>query len=176
MGNAFVVFRGGDYVRETPLLTFLLHLWDVCFLSLKRVTPHWTRHSLLFLFQVRDLVLDWSWVMWPTVTRLRYFPVAPIGRSPRVHLHVMGMLRFMFGINQPSLPTPFDSVLTSISVSPINCISFHKFSRQLSVLSLCSCGLSSALLALSTMYLSMKVSFSPDIFHSGWLGSKTPIN
>ena len=53
-----------------------------------------------------------------------------------------------------------------------NCISFHKFSRQLSVFSLCSCGLSSALLVLSTIYLFMKVSFSPDIIPSGWLGSK----
>ena len=37
-----------------------------------------------------------------------------------------------------------------------NCISFHKFSRQLSVFSLCSSGLISALLVLSTMYLFMK--------------------
>ena len=36
--------------------------------------------------------------------------------SPQAHLHVVGMLRFMFGINQPSLPTPFDSFLVSISV------------------------------------------------------------
>ena len=34
---------------------------------------------------------------------------------PRAHLHVVGMLRFMFDINQPSLPTPFNSVLVSIS-------------------------------------------------------------
>ena len=46
---------------------------------------------------------------------------------------------------------------------PFNCISFHKFSQQLSVFSLCSSGLISALLVLSTIYLFMKVSFSPDI-------------
>ena len=50
---------------------------------------------------------------------------------------------------------------------PFNCISFHKFSRQLSVLSFCSSGLISALLVLSTVYLFMKVSLSPDIIHSG---------
>ena len=54
----------------------------------------------------------------------------PLGIKPilsqcqfkRAHLHVMGMLRFMFFNifflykNQPSLPTPFYSVLVSISV------------------------------------------------------------
>ena len=39
-----------------------------------------------------------------------------------------------------------------------NRISFHNFSRQLSAFSLCSSGLISALLVLSTMYLYMKVS------------------
>ena len=53
-----------------------------------------------------------------------------------------------------------------------NCISFHQFSRQLSVFSLCSPGLMSALLVLSTLYLFMKISFSPDIIPRGWLGSK----
>ena len=43
-------------------------------------------------------------------------------------------------INQPSLPTPFYSVLVSISVfmALSVVISFHKFSRQLSAFSLCS--------------------------------------
>ena len=94
--------------------------------------------------------------------------------SPWAHLHLVRMLRFMSDINQPSLPTPFYSVLVSnfSLCGPFNCISFHKFSRQLSVFSLCSCGLSSALLVLSTIYLFMKVSFSPDIILSRWLGSK----
>ena len=56
--------------------------------------------------------------------------------------------------------------------SPFNCISFCKFSRQPSASSLCSSGLISALLVLSTMYLSMKVSFSPDVILYGWLGLK----
>ena len=46
--------------------------------------------------------------------------------------------------------------------SPFNCISFNKFSRQLSAFSLCSSGLISALSVLSTIHLFMKVSFSPD--------------
>ena len=46
---------------------------------------------------------------------------------------------------------------------PFNCISFHEFSRQLSAFLLCSSGLISALLVLSTIHLFMKVSLSPDI-------------
>ena len=66
---------------------------------------------------------------------------------------------YVFDINQPGLPTPFYSVLVSVSVfsGPFNCISFHKFSRQFSVFFLCSSGLISALLVLSTIYLFMKV-------------------
>ena len=61
----------------------------------------------------------------------------------------------VFDINHPSLPTPFYSVIVSVSVS-FNCILFHKFSQQLSVFSLCSAGLISAFLVLSTIYLFMK--------------------
>ena len=50
---------------------------------------------------------------------------------------------------------------------PFNYISFHKFSWQLSAFSLCSSGLISALLVLSTIYLIMKVSLSPDIILCG---------
>ena len=48
-----------------------------------------------------------------------------------------------------------------------NSISFHKFFRQLSAFSLCFSGLISALLALLTVYLFMKVSLSPDIILCG---------
>ena len=48
-----------------------------------------------------------------------------------------------------------------------NCISFHKLPRQLYVFWLCSSGLVSALLVLSTVCLFMKVSFSPDIIPCG---------
>ena len=54
---------------------------------------------------------------------------------------------------------------------PFNCIPFHEFSRQLSAFSLCSSGLISAFLVLSTC-LVMKVSLSPDVILCGWLGLK----
>ena len=66
----------------------------------------------------------------------------------------------------------FCSCLCFCIYGPFNCISFQKFSRQLSAFPLCSSGLISALLVLSTIYHFMKVSLSPDIIPSGWLGSK----
>ena len=93
-----------------------------------------------------------------------------LSKSPWVHLHVVGMLRFMFDKNQPSLPTPFYSVLVSISVFMVLSTAFHSInfpdnsplSRSVvPVLFL------SALLVLSTTYLFMKVSFNPDIIPIG---------
>ena len=51
--------------------------------------------------------------------------------------------------------------------SPFNRISFPTFPRQLCAFSLCSSGLNSALLVLSTIYLFMKASLSPDIILCG---------
>ena len=48
-----------------------------------------------------------------------------------------------------------------------NSISFHKFYRQLFAFSLCSSGLISALLVLSTIYLFMNASLSPDVILCG---------
>ena len=81
---------------------------------------------------------------------------------------------YVFDRNQPSFSTPFYSVFvsTSLSYGPFSCISFLKFSRQLSAFPLCSSGLISALLVLSTTYLFMKVSFSPDVILCVWLGLK----
>ena len=71
-------------------------------------------------------------------------------------------------INQPSLLTPFYSLLASVSVFMALSTVFHSInSPDKSAFSLCSFGLLSALLALSTIYLFMKVSFSPDIIPSG---------
>ena len=55
---------------------------------------------------------------------------------------------------------------------PFNCISLHKFSRQFFVFSFCSAALISVFLVLSTVYLFMKVSLSPDIILCGWLALK----
>ena len=53
---------------------------------------------------------------------------------------------YVLDINQPSLPTPFTLFLClSLSYGPFTCISFHKFSRQLSVFSLSSPSLISTL-------------------------------
>ena len=63
--------------------------------------------------------------------------------------------------HQPSLPPPFFLFCSCVCFclySPFSCISFHKFSRQLSAFSLSSSGLIFALLVLSIIYLFMKVS------------------
>ena len=51
-------------------------------------------------------------------------------QSLRAHLHVVGMLQFMSNINQPSLPTPFDSVLASVSVFMGLSTVFHSINSQ----------------------------------------------
>ena len=72
--------------------------------------------------------------------------------SPRVHLHVVGMLWFM------SCPLRLiRSCVYFCLYGPFNCISFHKFSKQFFAFSLCSSRLISALLVLSTIYCFMKV-------------------
>ena len=75
---------------------------------------------------------------------------------------------YVFVINQPGLPTPFYSVLVSISVFMALSTVFHFInSPNNSPLSHSSSGLLSALLVLSTTYLFMKVSFSPDVILCG---------
>ena len=76
---------------------------------------------------------------------------------------------YIFDINQLSLPTPFNSVLVSVSVSIAASTVFHSISppdnspHSHSVLPV----FISALLVLSTLYLFMKVSLSPDIIFCG---------
>ena len=76
---------------------------------------------------------------------------------------------YVVDINKPSLPTPFYSVLVSVSVfralltvfysinSPDNSPISHSRSSDLN----------SALLVLSTICLFIKVFLSPDVIHSG---------
>ena len=45
--------------------------------------------------------------------------------SPRAHLHVVVMLRFISDINQLSLPTPFYSAVISVSVVMALSTVFH---------------------------------------------------
>ena len=81
--------------------------------------------------------------------------------SPWAHLHMVRMLQFMSNINQPSFPTPFHSVLVSISVFMALSTVFHSINSPdnspfsdsvLTVLSLpyCSYSLISALLLLQS--------------------------
>ena len=74
----------------------------------------------------------------------RFFPVlaVPAGTPSRG-----GDVKVcVFDINQPSLPTPITLFLRLfLSYGPFTCISFHKFSRQLSVFSLSSPSLISTL-------------------------------
>ena len=76
-----------------------------------------------------------------------------------------------FDLQNGELFTQCNFICLTVSISVFMALS-TEFSRQLSGFSLCSSGLRSAFLVLSTIYLFMKVSFSPDIIPSGWLGSK----
>ena len=106
--------------------------------------------------------------------RLRKRPLLCIV-SPWAHLRVVGMLQFMSDISQPSLPTSFYSVLVSVYL-------FMALSTILTTLPTTVHFLTlffrfiSALLVLSTTYLFMKVSFSPDAIPSGRLGSKHQVS
>ena len=63
---------------------------------------------------------------------------------------------YVFGINQLSLPTPFYSVLVPVSVFIALSTVFHSInSPENSAFSLCSSGLISALLVLSTIFISL---------------------
>ena len=81
---------------------------------------------------------------------------------------------YVSDMNQPSLPTPFYFVLVSISVFRALSTVFysinspHNSPLSLSVLSV----LSLPYLSFQPLYLFMKISFSPDIIRSGWLGLK----
>ena len=78
--------------------------------------------------------------------------------------------------NQPSLPTPFYSVLVSFCLyDPFTCVSFYKCSRELSPFPLYSFGLISPLLVLSATFLFMEVSLSSDIILCGWLVLKRQV-
>ena len=82
---------------------------------------------------------------------LLYVPAGSASRGRDVAVYV-------FDVTQPSLPAPiflFCSRVCFCLCGPFNCISFHKFSGQLSAFSLCYSGLISALLGLSTIYISL---------------------
>ena len=73
-----------------------------------------------------------------------YFGTLPadwVHRSPRAHLHVVGMLRFMSLTYKPTKLAHsflFCSCVCFYLYGPFNCISFHKFSPKLSAFPLSS--------------------------------------
>ena len=77
-----------------------------------------------------------------------------ISQSPRAHLHVVGMLRFVSDVNQPSLPTPFYSVLVSVSVFKALSTVLHSINSPNSSLS------HSVLLVLILLYRSFQLCIS----------------
>ena len=132
------------------------------------------RHPFLFLLLLQKAYwpVHGHWWMFMKVCVLLRYTVQSL-ESPRAHLHVVGDVAvYVFDVNQPSLPTPFHSVLVSISVFMAFSTVFHSInSPDNSPLSyFVPPGLISALLVLSIIYLFMKISFSPDIFLCGWLG------
>ena len=98
-------------------------------------------------------------------TRRQVWPVYYTEALSSAIAYIFPVAGYVFDINQLSLPTPLYSVLVPVFVfhGSFNCISFHKFSRQLPAFSLCSFGFTSVLLVHSTIYLFLKVSLSPDI-------------
>ena len=103
-------------------------------------------------------------------TTQHYHPTELLHLLTSAHLHVVGMLRFKSKtLTGQACPLIFILFLCLfLSYGPFNCISFHKFSRQLSDFSLCSPDLVFAFLVLSAE----KFAFSPDVILCGWLGSK----
>ena len=85
---------------------------------------------LLFIWRLINTV-------WPLINTVYYLPLFVDSwanlfllfiryiETPRVHLHMVGMLWFVSDINQPSLPSPFYSVLASISVFMALSTVFH---------------------------------------------------
>ena len=74
-------------------------------------------------------------------------------------------------INQPSLPIPFCSALVSVSVFMALSTVFHSInSPNNSLLSHSVLPVFFALLVFSSVYLSMKVFFNPDIILCSWMG------
>ena len=127
---------------------------------------------------VTKVILGWRAPLWSRYRLINYLSqflsLVPTGSPSRGG----DVMVYVFDINQPSLPTPFTlfmCLFLSLWLFQLY-FSFHKSSRQMSAFSHCSSSLISALLVLSTTYLFMKVSFSPDIILCGWLGLKHQLN
>ena len=150
---------------------------SLCFSFLLSLSPPPTHQngSLINSKYCMSLTAAWNW----SVVRLFWSQkwtvvawVAPKGSPSRG----WDVRVYVWDLNHPSLPTPFYSLLVSISVFMALSTVFHSInSPDNSAFSPCSSGLISMLLVLSAIYLFLKflkVLFIPDIILCGWLGFK----
>ena len=90
------------YVRFNIWLCVNVWEWTIALIF------HWVEYSIMFPSA------GFVWWLYQYLRNKISFSL----QSPWAHLHVVGTLRFMSDINQPSLPTPFNSVLVSLSLWP----------------------------------------------------------
>ena len=131
------------------------------------------RHNLHFLCYCAHLdTLDsWIWVMWKRRCKFSCWNTIYHSLLQSPQAHVVRMLRHK--LTELAHSFLFCCCVYFFLYGSFNCVSFHKLSKQLSMFSLCSSGFISELQVLSIIiYLFIKVSFSPDIIPSGWLGLK----
>ena len=97
--------------------------------------------------------------------------------SPRAYLHVVGMLRFVSDINQPSLPTPLYSVLVSVSVFMTLTTVFHSINSPNNSPSSHSVLPALSLPYLPFNYVSLYESFLQRRYNPWWFtGFKAPVH
>ena len=101
---------------------------------------------------------------------------APRCASPRAHVHVVGMLRFMSLTQAAELAHSclLCSCVCFCLYGPFNCISFHKFSRHHSAFSVCSSGCYFCLLVLLTIISLLEGLPQPWYNHLWLTGLKAP--
>ena len=127
----------------------------------------------VLLFRLNSDLIYYQVLFWLWNTVLCTHKNLPTGSPSRGGDVAIGV----FDVNPPSLPTPFYSVLVSVSVFMALSTVFHSInSPDWSAFSLCSSGVISALLVLFTIFFFMNVSLSPDITLCGWLGLKHQLN
>ena len=130
--------------------------------DVKSVTSNTSRPIISFLLSQQELSICISTdrqIVTP-LTYLTQYVTKPVcftlPWSLRAHLHVVGMLWFMpLTLTELTHSSLFRSCVYFCLYDPFNCILFHKFPWQWSVFSLCSSGLISVLLVLSTLWKSL---------------------
>ena len=161
------------YLRLSPTLHTLLNS-PLCFWYSQ--PPDLSYHTFHCWFScffcLRSLYMEWPSLSSPTETLSGLLQIP----SPRVTFTWWEC----YGLCHRNKPTElahswFCSCVCFCLYGPFTWISFHKFSRQLSAFSLCSSGLISAVLVLST--ISLYKSLPQPWYNPLWLtGRKAPTN